>query len=162
MNFKVGDSVKVISANAQKTFGIKSDQILKVVSSSIKGLVTLSNGISISDKHLILHDALTRYGLAALVVESIGDFIDNDKMFTAYDVTKDLRKDNPHSNIPHNDVKAIVEEVYSRDFELERELVDIGVPVKPWVYYSEGQDPKRYNKDSKNNDSGIKFVYKFV
>lgn len=53
-------------------------------------------------------DALTVVELEQLVVEKVVEFVEDEKSFTAYDVTCAVREDEPGKDVPHNGVRGFV------------------------------------------------------
>ncbi len=84
--------------------------------------------------------------------DTIKDFVNRGIMFGAYDVTKTLRGDG--TKISHHDVQEVVRDMYSNG-EMgiyERDTVDVGAPVKPFIYYHPNSDLSQYDKDWVTNN----------
>jgi hypothetical protein len=84
--------------------------------------------------------------LAELISNAIGNFLDDERPFTAYEVTKEVRK-HTKDNVKHVDVKETVHAAFHQGLFLHygRTLANLkGVEIQPWVYYSPGADLSPY------------------
>ena len=80
-------------------------------------------------------------------VDTVNDFVNRGFMFTAYDVTKTLRKDG--SRVRHSDVNSVVQELFSQNQMgmYNRETVNVGAPIEPFVYFHPYSDVNNYKSD---------------
>jgi len=79
----------------------------------------------------------------------VEELMNDSDMFTAYDVTKILRDRNPKEKIFHSSVKKKVNALFDND-EMglyNRELVDIGLGVAPFVYHLPSMDASDYDPE---------------
>jgi hypothetical protein len=167
VNFSVNDEVVIVSEKARRAFGVSiSDSF--VVRSTTNGLVKLNNGLEINEKHLELKHTQPAVRskpldaqLCVLVDGVVAELVDDETMFTVFDVTTLLRKQNPKLDISHDKVRILVEDTYA-DYDLERTLVDIGTAIKPWLYHSEDQDTSDYNRTNTTVDQPKKFTFTFI
>ena len=76
------------------------------------------------------------------VIIVISNMTDNDEIFTAFDVTKRIRQENPTMNVPHNDVRDMVLDSFRTDFcdDYSRECIDLTV-ARAFVYYPDNESP---------------------
>lgn len=175
--FKVGDKVNITGNMVHKLYGINPDQEFEVTQVyGNGGSVRLDNGWVINSQYLRL--APKNDGDVELdkkdVLDIVDDWVSDNLSFTAYDVTQELRKDNPNIDVKHDWVKKIVHDYY--DYETfsspyyVKDLIDVGKPnlPPPWLYYPEGDDIKLYvpNKgpqdlSKKPAPATKKFVYTF-
>jgi len=65
------------------------------------------------------------------------------EIFTAFDVTKEIREKFPTMNVPHNDVRDMVLDSYRSDFcdEYDRECLDLTVSARAFIYHPKGESP---------------------
>ena len=80
--------------------------------------------------------------VAALICVLTGQ----DALFTAYDITKQLRGENPTMNIPHQDVRDLVLEEFNNTFcdEYEITMTELTVGQYANVYHPETVSPKKH------------------
>lgn len=104
--------------------------------------VKLSNGWIISSKH-VKHV----FDLENVVKEQLGDFIEENYAFTAYDVTVALRTKFSGEVIAHYKVRDIVHRLMDGVGSYNRSLIDVGKDVQPWLYYPEDFDPELYHQN---------------
>lgn len=77
------------------------------------------------------------------IVDVISEFIKGGFMFTAYDVTKEVRN-RGNTTIVHGQAKSIVHN-YDYPSEYTRTVVPVpGVPVNPFLYHPKGADVSTY------------------
>jgi len=91
--------------------------------------------------------------------DTVNDFVAKGYMFTAYDVTKTLR--NAGEFVKHSDVNAVVQSMRSNGEmdNYEREVVDVGSSVQPFVYYHPHSDVSKYDQhwvENNPNQDGMK------
>jgi hypothetical protein len=97
--------------------------------------------------------------LRGIIDTALNEMAGNQMMFTAFDVTRKIRKDNPSLHIYHDVVKQYVHDQYEGGSGIfgatyDRVLADFGDP-QPWIYYIPGaNDPKTY-KASPAPDAAI-------
>lgn len=74
------------------------------------------------------------------VVALISELTGKDVVFTAYDVTRAIRKDNATMNVPHVDVKEMVVSEYNDNYSdiYERTLTELTVGQHAFVYHPDG------------------------
>lgn len=90
------------------------------------------------------------------VENKIAEFVGLKRMFTAYDVTTAIRRENPKYNIDHQNVRHLVDRFFKSSGvfqDYDRSLVDIDEDNIPWVYYAPGQNPYSYVKAAKTAPS---------
>lgn len=80
------------------------------------------------------------------VVIVLADLTDRKEQFTIFDITKQVRTDNPQMNVPHEDVKEMVLDSYRTDFcdDYDRECIDLTVSARAFVYFPKGESPYDY------------------
>lgn len=81
------------------------------------------------------------------VKDTVSDFVNRGFMFTAFDITKVVRKDG--HRVRHGEVNQAVQQMFA-DSEMgmyTRETVNVGAPVEPWVYYHPYSDVANYRQD---------------
>lgn len=93
------------------------------------------------------------------IKDVVNTFVQKGYMFTAYDVTKFLRKGG--ERIRHHDVQEIVASMYANTEmgQYIRETKDVGAPVAPFVYYHPYSDLNNYDQnwvDTNPNQDGMK------
>jgi len=151
--FKANDLVKINNDKMLKTYGVV-DQVFTVKSVDKFG-VKLNNGWTLDPKYLVKQApqrvAVSEDDLEELVENRVRQLVKNNRMFTVYDVTTQIRKQSPNLNIIHNDVKRVVEDIYD-DFDLTRTLIPIANP-NPWLYHDWDQDPNEYVKNMSSDKS---------
>ncbi|MAE81296.1 MAG: hypothetical protein CMB80_01080 [Flammeovirgaceae bacterium] len=85
----------------------------------------------------------------SIVSDVIDEFVDSGKPFTAFDVTSEAKKRGATERHVH--LKGVVHARYGngqlQSAGYNRTLVDIGTPVKPWLYYLDGTDHSKYESD---------------
>lgn len=80
-----------------------------------------------------------------LIDRIVQDKIQAGEMFTAYDVTLEARRRG--GNVRHNDVRDLVHEFFEQGrfgAGYNRSLIDVGAPVKPFLYHRFSDDPNQY------------------
>ena len=87
--------------------------------------------VAVTDK---LHDK---------VVIIIANMTGSGEIFTAFDVTKLARSENPIMNVPHEDVKEMVRNLFRSDFcdEYDCRCIELTVSAMAYVYYPKGESP---------------------
>lgn len=82
------------------------------------------------------------------VVILIASMTDMDEIFTAFDVTEKIRLVNPGMDVPHQDVKEMVLELYKSDFcdNYDSKCVDLITGDRAYVYYPENASPYDHPK----------------
>jgi hypothetical protein len=93
------------------------------------------------------------YSTLQLVEQVVLEKAQAGEMFTAYDVTKEVRKRVGRSvNVPHNEVKQEVHNFFANDqmgTDYTRTLGNIpGLQSQPWVYHHTANDPANYGAPS--------------
>ena len=91
--------------------------------------------------------------------DSVLEMTREDNMFTAFDVTKIVRKTLGRSEkVFHNDVNGIVQgmfnggQIFQKDnTPYTRSLIDIGSTAQPWLYHPVSFDPTSYDKNWTSN-----------
>lgn len=96
----------------------------------------------------------------SIVRTAVDGFVQKGFMFTAYDVTKFLRK--AGERVRHNEVNDIVKAMYSNSEmgQYKREIKDVGAPVSPFVYAHTYSDVNDYDVtwvDTNPNQDGMKY-----
>jgi hypothetical protein len=81
---------------------------------------------------VVITDTLTDKVIALIVV-----LTGNDTVFTAFDITKQIREENPLMNVPHIEVNDMVLAEFNLDFcdDYERTLTDLTVGRASYVYH---------------------------
>lgn len=85
------------------------------------------------------------YDLRQGVSEVIDNFVANNRMFTAYDVTMEARKLNYFAK--HDEANAIVKEMFSETKfgnNYERSIITLENDTQPYVYHPENSNPLNY------------------
>jgi hypothetical protein len=69
------------------------------------------------------------------------------KLFTAFDITREARKENPAMNVPHDDVRAMVVSNFRTDFndEYSRTLTDLIIGQAAFVYHPQSVSALSYH-----------------
>lgn len=91
--------------------------------------------------------------MTSKVKATITDFVNRGFMFTAFDVTKTLRKDGDH--VKHGNINEIVQAMFkSNEMGMyERQTINIpGQPVEPFLYFHPFSDVANYQADWVNNN----------
>lgn len=102
------------------------------------------NGVGIGDGDGI--------NVSAVIREVVKEFVQADKMFTAYEVSKAVQERGVrvrHLNLKDEVHQVIHEEAMPQNYT--RMLVDVGEPVQPWLYYPMSADPWKWEPLSRNN-----------
>jgi hypothetical protein len=94
-------------------------------------------------------------GVAVVITDKLNDKViiilsamtDRNELFTIFDITKQVRQENPTMNVPHLDVKEMVLDSYRTDFcdEYDRECIDLTVSARAFVYFPKGESPYDYS-----------------
>ena len=81
-----------------------------------------------------------------VVIIVLSNKIDASELFTAFDITKQVRTENPQMNVPHSDVKDMVLESYHGDFcdDYDRKCIELTVSARAFVYFPKGESPYDY------------------
>lgn len=90
-----------------------------------------------------------------LVQQTVLQYVANNTMFTAYDVTMEVRKQGAFAK--HGDVRDVVHQLFQTGVlgaAWQRSVVDIGTSGKPFVYHRFSDDPRNYTSPS--NDTSAK------
>jgi len=92
-------------------------------------------------------DQVTKSKVGAVV----NDFVSKGYMFTAWDITKFLRK---NDRVSHRDVQDAVREIWNSGSmtDYTRDTKDVGAPVAPFVYYHQNADVNDYQTDWMDNN----------
>ena len=96
----------------------------------------------------------------SIIRTAVDGFVQKGFMFTAYDVTKFLRK--AGERVRHCEVNDIVKSMFANSEmgQYKREIKDIGAPVSPFVYahtYSDVNDYDAAWVDTNPNQDGMKY-----
>jgi hypothetical protein len=85
--------------------------------------------------------------VATEVATVVDEFVQEGEMFSAFDVTRALRNRLPGENIRHASVKTEVHSIFTNgDMTIyQREQVDVGTRVNPFIYHLPHEDPEDYN-----------------
>lgn len=89
------------------------------------------------------------------IEEVVQEFVDDQRMFTAYDVTIRVREIVGRSvQVRHNDIKNDIHREMAQhlDGDWQKTLCDVGAPVPAFVYYHFMSDPNSY-EPHKRSDS---------
>ena len=142
--YNSGDKVTIKNPLVHKLYNVKPTDEFEVQLDNGHGRVFLANGWTIMSVHL--NPVVTKpvFNLSEAVDEQIAHYIDEDYAFTAWDVTKALRENNPNEQVHHYIVKDIVHEIMQEIDSYERTLIEVGAPIQPWLYYPEGYAPETY------------------
>lgn len=86
--------------------------------------------------------------LRGIIDNALSYFAVMGEMFTAFDVTRKVRDDNPEIHVFHSDVRDYVHQEFGNGklilLGYDRVTVPVGDP-HPWLYYIPGtHDPNRY------------------
>ncbi len=80
------------------------------------------------------------------IIDVVNDFVDDTKMFTAWDVTVELRKQSKN-RIQHFEVKKEVHRIFDQGnmFGYNRALANLpNIALQPWIYHPLNADPNMY------------------
>ncbi len=95
------------------------------------------------------------------IENTVNDFVRDNKLFTAYDVTVAVRQ-NVKDRVSHKDVKREVHKMFDSGslFGYNRTLANLaGVNPQPWIYHPLAEDASTYTGDAKvTKSSGNVFV----
>ena len=82
----------------------------------------------------------------------VDEFVSKGFMFTAFDVTNLLRSNG--SQVFHSEVNKAVQEMFRHGemTDYEKDIVDVGAPVSPFVYYHRNSDVSNYQSDWIDNN----------
>jgi len=87
--------------------------------------------------------------------DAVEKFVNDGFMFTAFDVTRTVRKDlGKGTFVSHSDVNSIVQSMYGNG-EMNshvRDLINVGANVEPWLYYHPYSDVANYDPHWIDND----------
>lgn len=94
-----------------------------------------------------------------LIRSAVDGFVQKGYMFTAFDVTKFLRKSG--ERIRHSDVNDVVKAMYANTQmgQYARDTKDVGAPIAPFVYYHPYSDLNNYDQhwvDNNPSQTGMK------
>jgi hypothetical protein len=81
------------------------------------------------------------------ITDVVNNFVNDNKLFTAYDVTVEVRK-KVSGRVPHDEVKREVHKLFNSGsiFGYNRALANLsGVNPQPWVYHPLAADPTTYD-----------------
>lgn len=101
--------------------------------------------------------------IRVILEDVITDYVNNHKMFTAYDVTVESTKkavrESKILKIRHFDVKGYIHKFLLDNldsFGYSRSILKLkGITESPFVYYPDGSDPNDYQIIDKNNNKNI-------
>jgi len=79
-----------------------------------------------------------------IVEEIVYEFVKAGRMFTAFDVTREAKARGADESHTHMKGSVHAMQDYMEDHGYERTLIDVGMQVKPWLYYPELMDPDDY------------------
>lgn len=80
------------------------------------------------------------------IIEVVNDFVEDTKMFTAWDVTTELRKQSKN-RIHHYEVKLEVHRIFDQGNMVgyNRTLANLpNIALQPWIYHPLNTDPNMY------------------
>jgi hypothetical protein len=82
------------------------------------------------------------------VRSAVNMLVSGGKMFTAFDVTKYLRS-TATAFVIHSDVNEVVKAMFrgGEMVDYEKEVIDVGAPVKPFLYFHRYSDVSDYKTD---------------
>jgi len=89
-----------------------------------------------------MRSSITVADLKVLVSNQINTMTTAGEVFTAYDVTKALRKDNPGTNILHRDIRLIVDSIFvgaEMDAGYNRDLITLQSGDTAYSYFPAGK-----------------------
>ena len=104
------------------------------------GIVDASDGNDSNDDSDLLGSAIATI-IKGVVITKVGQ----DQMFTAFDITKELRQNN--NQVHHRDIKQIVHALYNHgDMQgYDRSRVDVnGASIRPFLYHPVSADISTY------------------
>jgi hypothetical protein len=87
---------------------------------------------------------------ADVVREVVSEFVDDDRLFTAFDVSKEVQKRLTDRNLPferHRHLKGTIHqelEQFTQTGVYERQLHDVGAPTQAFLYFPPNTDPNDY------------------
>ncbi len=85
-----------------------------------------------------------------LIAEVVGEKVDNDDMFTAFEVSllvQQRARARGEATERHGEMKVTIHEEMDRYVQtgvFQRKLQDVGAPTTAYVYYPDGEDPANY------------------
>ena len=85
------------------------------------------------------------------IEEVVEKFVDEQRMFTAYDVTCEIRGNVGRGvNVKHSDIKNDIHKEMAQhlDNDWQKTLQDVGAAVSAFVYYHFMSDPTNYEPQS--------------
>lgn len=94
--------------------------------------------------------------MAGHIEDVIEKFVDEQRMFTAYDVTCEIRTNVGRGvNVKHNDIKNDIHKEMAQhlDSDWQKTLQDVGAKVSAFVYYHFMSDPTGYEPQSRGSSS---------
>ena len=108
-----------------------------------------------SDITVVITDSLSDK-----IAEVIATLTGLNSVFTAYDITKQIRIENPTMNVPHTEVKNIIIEEYKNTFcdEYECTLTELTVGQYAYVYHPESVSPLTHPLVVKHNTTPVNDV----
>lgn len=92
----------------------------------------------------------------SLVRSTVDGFVSKGYMFTAFDVTRFLRKSG--EQVAHHDVNGVVKSMYANSEmgngsdQYQRDTKDVGAKVPPFIYYHPYSDVDNYDQDWINSN----------
>lgn len=97
-----------------------------------------------------------------LVMNIVNSFVADGFMFTAYDVTRSMRKNN--IKVLHREVNDVVKSMFNnaKMGDYTRDLFDVGSTSVPWVYMHPLSDVQDYSPDWMQNNptqENMRYVY---
>lgn len=91
----------------------------------------------------LMCDTATRQAVEDIVIEKIN----TQEMFTAWDITMEARR--RQTQVQHHETREVVHDFFengSMGSDYTRTLINVGAPVKPFLYHLRTADIKHYNK----------------
>lgn len=88
------------------------------------------------------------------IEDVIEKFVDEQRMFTAYDVTCEIRTNVGRGvNVKHSNIKNDIHKEMAQhlDSDWQKSLQDVGAPVSAFVYYHFMSDPTQYEPQSRGS-----------
>ena len=90
--------------------------------------------------------------IVALIDEVVNEFANGTRMFTAYEVSKEVQTRSKDAGLPvvrHLHMKEVIHaqlmnQLTVNNGSYQRQLKDVGAPTPAWVYYPDGGDPSGY------------------
>jgi bifunctional DNA-binding transcriptional regulator/antitoxin component of YhaV-PrlF toxin-antitoxin module len=92
------------------------------------------------------------------IEDVIEKFVDEQRMFTAYDVTCEIRTNVGRGvNVKHNDIKNDIHKEMAQhlDSDWQKTLQDVGAAVSAFVYYHFMSDPTTYEPQSRGSAPAV-------